>query len=257
MTKTNETARLTGVPVAAMAPGVVGVLAQDTGRYSMFAASLTGVEVPPGTAIKWEFGTSIASQMNGLVRAMLSKPDAEWLWILGDDHVFAPSLLGKLLGRDVDIVAPLCLTRNPPYKPVLFAGWADPAAGGVSSFLRRRVDLNDHPDGGLIPVHSAGTAGMVVRREVFEALDDPWFEQGRISSTEIGEDVYFCDKARAAGFALHGDLDAPLGHLTVATVWPVKQPEGWTYGFGFQGGLKVTMPTTAWDDADNAEGGTR
>jgi hypothetical protein len=96
---------------------------------------------------------------------------------------------------------------------------------------------------------------MVVRRAVLEELDPPWFETGRVSSVHVGEDVHFCDKAREAGFELYGDLDAPFGHLTVATVWPVHQPEGWTYAFGFQGGLQVTMPPDAWDAADAAAWG--
>lgn len=238
-----------------MGPGVVGVLAQDTARFSMFAASLTGVEVPPGTSITWKFGSSIAEQMNEIVRTMLAAPEAEWLWILGDDHVFSSSLLLRLLAHeDCDMVVPLCLTRNPPYKPVIFAGWQDVEKGGREDFYRRRVDLNDHPDGGLIPVHSAGTAGMVVRRRVLEALEEPWFETGRVSNVHVGEDVHFCDKARDAGFRLWADLDSPIGHLTVATVWPVHEPGGWTYGFGFQGGLKVTMPPDAWEEAEIVAG---
>jgi hypothetical protein len=91
---------------------------------------------------------------------------------------------------------------------------------------------------------------MLVRRPVLEAMADPWFETGRISSQEIGEDVYFCDKARDAGFRLWLDLGAKLGHLTTATVWPVDTGDGWSYGFGFPGGLRLTMPPDAWDDAE-------
>lgn len=225
-------------------PGVVGVIAQDTARFSMFAASLTGIEVPPGTSIKWIFGHSVAGNCNELVRTLLQEaPDAQWLWILGDDHSFSSDLLMKLLAHDCDIVAPLCLTRNPPYKPVMFSDWADEGAP-----LRKRLWLDDHPDGGLVEIHSVGSAGLLVKREVFEELADPWFESGVVGDT--GEDVYFCDKARDAGFYLYGDLDANLGHLTTAAVWPVRQPEGWTYGFSFMGGMKVTMPPDAWAAAD-------
>lgn len=229
-----------------MKAGVVGVIAQDTARFSMFGASLTGIEVPPGTGVKWLFGHDIAASTNLLVRAMFEEyEDADWLWILGDDHVFSGSILMRLLAHEKDIIVPLCLTRNPPYKPVVFSDWAD-----VDERMRQRVHLPDHPEGGLIPIHSGGSAGMLIRRRVFEALEDPWFEHIRSSNVEIGEDVYFCDKAREAGFEIFCDLDIPMGHCTTATVWPVNEPGGWTYGFSFMGGLKLTMPSDAWDVAD-------
>lgn len=224
-------------------PGMVGVIAQDTARFSAFAGSLTSLEVPEETAIKWIIGHSIASSTNMLVRAMLES-EAEWLWILGDDHTFNGTILHRLLDRDKDIVVPNCLTRFPPYKPVSFTGFA-----AEDSMYRRRLDLNDHPGGGLVAIHSAGSGGMLVRRHVFECIEDPWFEAAFVSSVEIGEDVRFCDKAREEGFGIYVDLDVSLGHITTAGVWPVKHAGGWTYGFGFAGGKMVTMPP--WEDAED------
>lgn len=221
------------------------MIAQDTARFSMFGASVTGLEVPEDTQIKWVIGHSIAASMNDLVRA-LYQAEADWLFILGDDHVFAPNLLMRLLEHEKDIVVPICLTRLPPYKPVVFTEFVE------DTMYRRRLDLDQQPGGGLIPIHSAGTAGMVVRREVFDTLEEPWFEFGMISSEQIGEDVYFCDKARDAGFDLYCDLDTPLGHITSSIVWPVRQPQGWTYGFTMTGGLKLTMPPGSWEEADRA-----
>lgn len=226
-------------------PGMVGIIAQDTARFSPFAASLTGLEVPDATAIKWIIGHSIASSTNMLVRAMLETDGAEWLWILGDDHTFNGTVLHRLLDHEKDIVVPNCLMRFPPYKPVSFTGFAE-----EGSMLRRRLNLADHPNGGLVPIHSAGSGGMLVRRRVFEALEDPWFEAAHVSSVEIGEDVRFCDKAREEGFGIYADLDTSLGHMTTATVWPVKHAGGWTYGFGFTGGSTVAMPPDSWDVPD-------
>ncbi len=221
-----------------MKPGLIGVIAQDAARFSTFAASLTALTVPPGSAIKWVMGHSIAASRNELVRDLLSLDGADWLFLLDDDHAFDSDLLVSLLEVDVDIVVPLCLTRAPPYQPVVFTGWHDD-----EHVLRDRLDLNDHPDGGILPIHSGGTAGIVIRRRVLEALEEPWFEVGKAVSTEIGEDVYFHDKAREAGFQAWCDLDTPLGHATVATIWPINsEEEGWTAAVtlpGMQGGLVI------------------
>ncbi|MCI4354555.1 MAG: hypothetical protein L3K06_04240, partial [Thermoplasmata archaeon] len=203
------------------APVLVGVLAQDTARFSTFAASLTSLDVPSGSAIKWIIGHPIASSTNMLVWSLLNEhPDCEYLWLLGDDHVFGRDILMRLLDHDEDLIVPLCLTRIPPYRPVIFADWEDP--DDDDNWARRRVDLNDHPDGGVIDVHSAGSGGMLIRRCVLDDLEHPWFES--ISAADTGEDVYFCDKARAVGYTVKADLDTKLGHMTTATVWPVKQP---------------------------------
>ena len=227
--------------------GLIGVIAQETARFSMFGASLTGLSAPEGTTVKWIFGHDIAANANLLVREMYAR-EADWLWILGDDHSFSPGILEKLLAHDVDIVVPLCLMRNPPYRPVIYS---ESAADGT----RRRVDLDDHPFGGLIPVHSAGSGGMLVKRSVFDAVEDPWFESGVQSSVQLGEDVYFCDKARAAGASIYADLDVSLGHCSTTVVWPVREAEGWTYGFSMMGGYSITMPPRAgWALADKAAG---
>lgn len=223
--------------------GMVGVIAQDTARYSMFAASLTGLAVPDGTQIVWRFGHAIAAQMNLLVEALL-ETDKDWLWILGDDHSFSPGLLGKLLDHELasgppEIIVPLCLTRVPPYQPVIFSGF------GEDGRHRIRVDLDDHPDGGVIAIHSAGSGGMLVRRSVFETIPAPWFESYSVSPVEMGEDVVFCDKARDAGFQIYCDLDANLGHCVSGVVWPVREPEGWTFGFSMMGGFTMRIPPAA------------
>lgn len=209
--------------------GVIGVIAQETARYSWFAASLTEIAAPEGTKIHWAFGHDIAENANMLVRNMY-EADAQWLWILGDDHTFNPQTLARLLEHDKDIVVPLCLMRNPPYRPVIFAD------------ENNRVDLNEHPDGGLIEVHAAGSGGMLIKREVFNFMVEPWFEAGVRSSVQLGEDVYFCEKAREAGFSVWADLDITFGHCTTSVVWPVREPDGWTFGFSMAGGFQITMP---------------
>lgn len=215
--------------------GLVGVIAQETGRFTVFAASLT--ELKGHHDVKWILGHDIADNTNQLVEEM-RKREAEWLWILGDDHAFSPDALERLLAHldRVDIVVPLCLQRNPPYRPVVYTGFMD---GGP---MREIINLEDHPAGGLVPIHSAGNAGMLITRRVFDGVAEPWFESGKIVAGNLGEDVYFCDKAREAGFQLYCDLDVPFGHCQTSTIWPVREPDGWTFAFQWGGGMEITLP---------------
>lgn len=225
-------------------PGLIGVIAQETSRYTMFAASMTSLDIPDRSEVKWIFGHDIAANTNMLVREMLDRPWAEWLWIMGDDHAFSPPILKKLLDREKDIVVPLCLQRNAPYRPVALEAIEDDGK-------LKRLDLDLFPFGGVVEVVACGSAGMLIRRKVLVAMDPPWFESGVLVDGQLMEDLYFCVKARQEGFEVWCDLDTMLGHCSTTVVWPVLEEDGWTFGFSMMGGFQLTMPRYIRQYADD------
>ena len=216
--------------------GLVGVIAQDTGRFTQFASSLTGLILPGKSRITWQIGHSVASNCNALCQQTLEGA-YDWLWLLGDDHAFVPDLLTRLLETDADVAFPLCYTRIPPYRPVVFS---ENREG-----LRRPLSLDSLGEQRDVGIHSGGSAGVLIRRHVLEGLEEPWFQAGTQEAggrMEMGEDLYFCDRAREAGFSLKVNLNCLLGHMTTAVVWPLRQPDGWTCGLSLSGGLQVSLP---------------
>lgn len=212
-------------------PGMVGVIAHDAARFSLFGVSMSNLDKPEGSTVRWKLGVNLAENLNRLVRDCLDS-DADWLWLLGDDHAFESHMLTTLLDHDVDIVVPLCLRRWPPFQPVFFVGESE----------RRLGDLNEYPDGGLIEIHSVGSGAMLIRREVLESMRDPWFEYGALDHEQLSEDLWFCDKARLRNFRIWCDLDLPLGHITSTVVWPQNRADGWSFGLGFPEGMVISMP---------------
>lgn len=82
---------------------------------------------------------------------------------------------------------------------------------------------------------------MLIRRDVLGAIPEPWFEYA-----DRSEDVIFCEKAKAAGFPLYGDLEARLGHITTAVVWPSFNPEhGWMTGLTVGKDMQIQIPLTS------------
>lgn len=80
---------------------------------------------------------------------------------------------------------------------------------------------------GLFEVGRCGRAGMLVKREVFEAIPAPWFQLGQAGNPEEpNEDVYFCRRAREAGYKILVDLELFNGHTAPCTVWPYRGPDG-------------------------------
>lgn len=210
--------------------GVVGVAANDSARYSFFAASITKMLSPPNTDIRWAFGSDRIRGRNNIVRESL-EIGSEWVMFIDDDHVFQPDLLLRLLAHEKMIVASLYLQRSLPCLPVAYTDRLD------DDLTYTPLRLSEQPtDASLIEVRAAGTGGMLIRSEVFHALEDPWFRDGAAS-----EDLMFCERARDAGFQVYCDLQAQLGHCTTSIVWPSPGEDGWAVGVTLPGG-EIVMP---------------
>jgi hypothetical protein len=193
--------------------GSVGVVSNDTGRFTVFTASMVGLEMPPGSGVIWASGSDIVLGRNSCVERMRG----EWLWFMDDDHAFEPGLLMQLLSHNVDVVVPVCLMRQKPFFPV------ELTAEGQA------LDLTTAPRTGLVELYAAGTAGMLIRRRVFERLEPPYFAHG-----DTSEDFIFCARLRELGIPIHCDLGARLGHVTTTVIWPdvTAGPDpSWCVGF--------------------------
>ena len=208
-----------------MPPGVVtspGVIAVPTGsltRYPSFWTSLLNLQRPRGSVLTVVEGHSIAQNMNNAIHGMLAQPEFQWIWLIGDDHVFAPTTLRRLLDRRVDMVAPLTPSRSNG-GPVI----QKPGPDGLDA----QLTWPEVPPGGLHEVPACSGAGLLIQRYVLEKVPAPWFELGTIVPDVFSEDIAFYRKARAAGFHLFVDLDVLIGHTTPVTLWPALTPEGWS-----------------------------
>ena len=147
---------------------------------------------------------------------------------MGTDHVMDFDLLQRLLSHDVDVVVPLCLKRSPPYDPVVYSHQNEQG---------EYVGYYDLPEHGLVEVHAAGSAGMLIRRRVLDAFEDPVFE----SHGGLNEDLSFCAKVREGGFQIYCDVDARLGHISEISVWPELRDDG-EWGISLHLGNGQKMP---------------
>ena len=199
-------------------PGMIGIASGFLGRYREFDRAMAALRVPMNTEIGWKLGVNIAYNYNEMIRTM--RPDAEWIWFMGDDHLFEPDILIKLLKHDVDVVFPLCLRRQAPFHPVIHTSAKEGYRRMDLDFLQGKSGLIDISD------YDLGNAGMLVKRHVFDAIPAPWYEDGRAHPETGGSDLYVCEKIRAAGFKMWLDMDTALGHICHMCVWPEQKLNG-------------------------------
>lgn len=204
--------------------GYVGICAQEGARYTKFWADLQNLEAPDGVEVRINYDGTLGQARNAHVEQFL-RTDAGWMVMIDDDHAISPEFLRRwlkthetLLNRPVNlpIVASLYLQRGAPFAPTLYG----PPEKGIDSdqVTLPLLSLREFPTSGIVYVYAAGASGMFVRRDVYEKMSPPWYELGQ--SDNVGEDFWFCVKARRLGFDTCVDLDSRLGHLAPFEVWP-------------------------------------
>jgi len=187
---------------------------------------------------------------NLIVERFLAHKDLQYLFMVDSDMVFAPPTLERLAGRlvlgSIDMVGALCFCRGRPIVPSLFRNviritwkvsrtwpwiyrreWLGVQVEETHAWLaahpeaqvERPTVLNPAPDDALRPADATGAACVLIPRDVFKVLRKPYFKRDRIKG---GEDFYFFQNARHAGFklwidrsviAFHGYGDQAIGPL--------------------------------------------
>jgi hypothetical protein len=168
---------------------------------------------------------SLVAAMN-LVAERMQKEDWD-ACILFDDDCFPPfDVIPRLLTRCFEeghpFVAAAGVMRNYPftttaarYYPEGITGVITPA--GKVATLSGFQWLDDLPQE-LLDVDFCGVPAAIIARECFSKVAPPWFADLDDDGVRITHDVYFCNKLKAAGFAVKVDGTLRCGHLAEAPV---------------------------------------
>lgn len=93
-----------------------------------------------------------------------------------------------------------------------------------------RAVLNIHYEGklladkeGIAEVDKGGTGCICLSRKALETIPEPLFlttfkEHGEM---DVGEDIYFCEKARSLGFTIYAHTKYPCSHFQELDLWNV------------------------------------
>jgi hypothetical protein len=140
-------------------------------------------------------GTYLPQQRMTLAKEALKNDATHILWI-DSDMRFPKDALIRLLDRDLPIVGANYPMRRPPIIP-------------TATGLDGQPVFMEESAGGTLEVAHAGFGLILIDADVFRKMPTPWFALGysaKFGDYE-GEDVFFCRKARTAGFGTFLDLD--------------------------------------------------
>lgn len=129
--------------------------------------------------------------------------DATHIFWIDDDMLVPPNAIVQLLRDDQPIVGGLYFGRQPPHLPIAYRHIEENQWVAVTEFCT-----------GLQEVDAMGFGCMLVRREVFEQMERPYFE----FSDRMGEDMYFCMNAQKLGQKILLDADIKCAHLATMEI---------------------------------------
>lgn len=189
---------------------LVGIPARDT-VMTGFAHSLAAMAAVTAASelvevrLHTSTGTLIADQRAKIAKEAVDS-GADWLLMIDSDMRFPADALLQMLTRNVPIVAANYTTRRAPPEPVAFKRL---------STAEKLWTLEDST--GLEECAGIGMGLFLVHTDVLKAMDKPWFNIPYLPETDgwWGEDVWFCNQARKAGFAtmLDHDLSKQVKHI--------------------------------------------
>jgi len=173
-------------------------------------------------------GLPVDEARNELVRWFLEETRCEWLLQVDRDAILHPETAVRLMSWNLPIVSALTFTRYRPVVPTVYREHhpEDEDKYKIQIDETRRwireheplwssneVLLEPKPADALTAVDFTGCHCLLVKRCVYEELDPPWFKAYAIDPSRYGEDRWFCEKARAAGFSIYVDRSVVAAHM--------------------------------------------
>jgi hypothetical protein len=183
--------------------------------------------------------TPVAAARNEAVERML-KLGVEWLLQIDNDTVPPLNILGALESiGDRKIVGFPTPMEYEQGKTSFNAGHR---VGG------RPVELYKSIPDGWSTAGIVGSGCLLVHRDVFRSLNDPWFEHRDVKTlrAHADEDFYFCDKAREKGFEVWINSNFICRHYHTVDLYKMmaEVPQALAkYHQGLSNALGRTMPT--------------
>lgn len=159
-----------------------GLMEARTAFSLLVATWHAGVPMQPFLGI----GCYIHHNRDVVVRQALENCCSHLLFV-DTDVIFPHDAIARLIARDVDIVAARYNKRILPITPTV------------------REEIADMAEVPFVP-----SGFLMVNCDVFRKIGRPWFSFDERSDSD---DLYFCNKARDAGFKVHCDPTIQVGHL--------------------------------------------
>ena len=178
----------------------------DTG----FAVALRLLDLPlykeeDRYSVVYVSGADVAVARNLLVEKSMGVGD--YIMFFDDDVLPPMNAITKLISHDKDIITGLYFAKQQPHFPQIFT---------KNKEVTERYDsVENYAKDSLIEIDACGAGCLLIKTEVFKKLKKPYFQyipKGE-NNPRKGEDFYFCEKAKEAGYKIWCDTSIQCKHI--------------------------------------------
>ena len=168
--------------------------------------SLWDLDVPSGYELDFQYfyGYTI-SQIRNLIAEWSKRYD--YLFSVDSDIVLPRDALKKMLDADKDIISGLYIQRIP--KTHTLEVYMDTPNGGCTNIPHQLIKNR-----GVVEIAACGMGAALIKSDVLRKMEYPHFfyKEALTMNDTVSEDVYFCRKARQAGFSVWADASIECDH---------------------------------------------
>jgi glycosyltransferase involved in cell wall biosynthesis len=145
---------------------------------------------------------------------LVEKALGDYIFFLDDDTLPPINAITKLKECNQDIVSGLYFSKQEPHFPQIFY---------KNKEKNELYDtIGDYQKDQLIEVDACGAGCLLIKKEVFKKIKQPYFNYipSGEKTNRKGEDYYFCEQAKKAGYKIYCDTSIICGHLGTKVVGP-------------------------------------
>lgn len=185
--------------------------------------------------------TEVDTQIIGKARNMVTEialaqsPRPDVIWFIDNDVIVPPNAHVLIdLALNLGIVSGVYYARRPPYTPQIYTTADQEEFKGMYW-----PEFEDVPTEGLFPRDAVGAGLLCIRTDVFDKLTEMWIPRVKKAADLLtangfpeiasivsdlspwfefldkkGEDLYFCERAREAGYTIWVDYNTQAQHLS-------------------------------------------
>lgn len=150
-------------------------------------------------------GYTIAENRNYIAVQAVNN-GSEYLLMIDDDMTFPPDTLDRLLENKKDIVG---VAYHPRSETGQIIKYLD------ETHIVKLEETTDPKYKDTFECHATGTGIILIKCDVFKRIPRPWFmfEYFETGQCKLGEDWWFCEKAKKYGIKTWADPKIKVGHI--------------------------------------------
>jgi len=160
--------------------------------------------------VNYSYQQPVDANRNQMVKTFLDKPNAEWLLMIDADCCPQRDIL-KMVERDKPVVSAItAISKGGVPRPVVLKNEnGNYRVMGINEFYEKTQEKE------VVNVDGVGTGCLLIKREVLENIEPPWFSfvYNEHGGLELGEDFYFSKKVQQNGFDMYIDTKQLCSHF--------------------------------------------